>query len=78
MLVGLIKSEQVVNLHRETGSALSLDDFIGEQVSRARVPIGRMVEAGEFADIACFLASDAASYLTGTAINVECGMAPVV
>ncbi|MGA6962996.1 MAG: SDR family oxidoreductase [Xanthobacteraceae bacterium] len=28
--------------------------------------------------MACFLASDAASYITGTAINVDGGRSPVV
>jgi 3-oxoacyl-[acyl-carrier protein] reductase len=42
------------------------------------VPLGRMGEPEEFANIACFLASDAASYVTGTAINVDGGRSPVV
>ena len=32
----------------------------------------------EFANLACFLASDAGSYITGTAINVDGGLSPVV
>jgi len=78
LLVGLIKSDQVVRLHQKTGSALSLDAYMQQHVDAAKVPLGRMGEAAEFANIACFLASDAASYLTGTAINVDGGMAPVV
>jgi NAD(P)-dependent dehydrogenase (short-subunit alcohol dehydrogenase family) len=35
-----------------------------------------MGEAEEFARVACFLASDAASYVTGTAINVDGGLSP--
>jgi len=34
--------------------------------------------AEEFANIACFLVSDAASYVTGCAINVDGGRSPVV
>jgi NAD(P)-dependent dehydrogenase (short-subunit alcohol dehydrogenase family) len=42
------------------------------------VPLGRMGRAEEFANIACFLVSDAASYVTGCAINVDGGRCPVV
>jgi 3-oxoacyl-[acyl-carrier protein] reductase len=42
------------------------------------VPLGRPGRAEEFANIACFLASDAGSYITGTAINVDGGMSKVV
>jgi 3-oxoacyl-[acyl-carrier protein] reductase len=34
--------------------------------------------AEEFANIACFLVSDAASYVTGCAISVDGGRSPVV
>ena len=35
-------------------------------------------DAQEYANMACFLASDAGSYVTGTAINVDGGLCPVV
>jgi 3-oxoacyl-[acyl-carrier protein] reductase len=37
-----------------------------------------MGQPREFAALACFLASDAGSYITGTAINVDGGRSPVV
>ena len=40
--------------------------------------MGRLGESEEFANMACFLASDAGSYVTGTAINVDGGYCPVV
>ncbi len=40
--------------------------------------MGRVGAAQEFANAACFLASDAASYITGTAINVDGNRSPVV
>jgi NAD(P)-dependent dehydrogenase (short-subunit alcohol dehydrogenase family) len=43
-----------------------------------RVPLGRIGEAQEAGDVICFLASGRASYVTGTAINVDGGTAPVV
>ena len=41
-------------------------------------PMGRMGKAEEFANVATFLASDAAGYVTGCAINVDGGRSPVV
>ena len=55
---------------------LSLEEFIRH--AGQGVPLGRMGRAEEFANIACFLASDAASYVTGCAINVDGGRSPVV
>jgi 3-oxoacyl-[acyl-carrier protein] reductase len=74
--VGVIVSEQIVRRHRREGANVSLEDFIA-QAGRP-VPLGRMGRAEEFANIACFLVSDAASYVTGCAINVDGGRSPVV
>lgn len=38
------------------------------------IPLGRMGEASEIANLAVFLASGAASYITGTAIQVDGGL----
>lgn len=78
LLVGQIRSEQIVSVHQTLKSPLPLEEFIRKVVRDSRVPMDRIGEPEEFANIACFLASDAASYLTGTAINVDGGMAPVV
>jgi NAD(P)-dependent dehydrogenase (short-subunit alcohol dehydrogenase family) len=43
-----------------------------------RIPMGRVGTAQEFANMALFLASDAGSYVTGTAITIDGGMTPVV
>jgi len=43
-----------------------------------RVPVGRVGEAEEFADLVAFLASERAGYITGTAVNFDGGMAAVV
>ena len=74
--VGVIVSDQIVRRHKREGANVSLDDFIA-QAGRA-VPLGRMGRAEEFANVATFLASDAASYVTGCAINVDGGRSPVV
>jgi len=74
--VGVIVSDQIVRRHQREGANVSLEEFIA-QAGRA-VPLGRMGRAEEFANVACFLASDAASYVTGCAINVDGGRSPVV
>ena len=47
-------------------------------MAKGRVPLGRMGKSEEFARMACFLCSDAGSFITGVAINVDGGMSPVV
>jgi 3-oxoacyl-[acyl-carrier protein] reductase len=74
--VGVIVSDQIVRRHQREGANVSLEDFIRQ--AGQGVPLGRMGRAEEFANIACFLASDAASYVTGCAINVDGGRSPVV
>jgi NAD(P)-dependent dehydrogenase (short-subunit alcohol dehydrogenase family) len=74
--VGVIVSDQIVRRHQREGANVSLDDFIAQ--AGKGVPMGRMGRAEEFANVATFLASDAASYVTGCAINVDGGRSPVV
>lgn len=50
---------------------LSLEQ--GSRESAAGIPMGRMAEASEVAEVVCFLASDAASFLTGVALPVDGG-----
>jgi 3-oxoacyl-[acyl-carrier protein] reductase len=74
LLVGLIEADQ--HVQRATQTGVDLKDYMS---ARGReIPLGRMGRAEEFANIACFLVSDAASYVTGTAINVDGGRSPVV
>ncbi len=76
MLIGFIKSDQIRRMHEASGSNDSLDEFIAK--SGQRLPMGRMGEAEECANLALFLASDASSYVTGCAINMDGGLSKVV
>ena len=74
--VGLIESDQWVRRHAQQQTNQSYDDFLAEMGKR--IPMGRVGTAEEFANVACFLASDAAGYVTGTAINVDGNLSPVM
>jgi len=74
LLVGFIDSDQHLQAAKKAG--LSLADYVKPR--EKEIPLGRIGQAEEFANIACFLASDAASYITGTATNVDGGRSPVV
>ncbi|HET9488123.1 MAG TPA: SDR family oxidoreductase [Methylomirabilota bacterium] len=69
--LGLVKSAQW-----ERRAKNDLDAYYREVAKR--VPIGRVGEAEEFADLVAFLASERAGYITGTAINFDGGMSAVV
>jgi len=76
MLIGSIKSDQVRRMHESRGNEQSLEEFV--TAAGARLPMGRMGEAEECGNLALFLASDAASYVTGCAINLDGGLSKVV
>jgi NAD(P)-dependent dehydrogenase (short-subunit alcohol dehydrogenase family) len=76
LLVGIIESDQWVRRHAAKPGGLTWEAWKAQQ--GRSVPLGRIGRAEEFAQAALFLASDAASYITGTAINVDGGRSPVV
>jgi NAD(P)-dependent dehydrogenase (short-subunit alcohol dehydrogenase family) len=76
LLVGIIESAQWVRRHAAETRGLTWEQWCAEQGKTA--PLGRLGTAEEFANLACFLASDQAGYVTGTAINVDGGKSPVV
>lgn len=73
--VGLIDSDQWVRKHAQTADG-SYDAFLSGMAKN--IPLGRVGTAEEFANVACFLASDLASYVTGTSINVDGNLSPVM
>jgi len=76
LLVGRIESDQWVKRHAAENKGRSIEAFYDEM--GGIIPMGRVGTAEEFANVACFLASDAGTYVTGTAINIDGGLCPVV
>ena len=70
--IGLIKSMQWV---RRAGNK-NPQDLYDEMAKR--IPLGRVGEPEEYADLVAFLCSKRAQYITGTAINLDGGVCPVI
>jgi 3-oxoacyl-[acyl-carrier protein] reductase len=77
MMTGLFNTTQWERAYAAKNPNISYDEFIDDMAKSRRIPVGRIGDPEEFANLACFLASDAASYVTGTAINCDGGSAPV-
>jgi 3-oxoacyl-[acyl-carrier protein] reductase len=72
--IGLLKSAQWQR--RAAAANRPVAELYAEMA--ARVPLGRMGEAEEYAELVAFLVSARAAFITGTAINLDGGMCPVV
>ena len=78
LLVGRIESDQWLRRWEATNKELTYEQFLADMAKTQKLPMGRLGTAEEFANMACFLCSDAGSYITGCAINVDGGLSPVV
>ena len=57
----------------ETATEMLLKNPEGKKMLEAEIPLGRLGETEELANVALFLASDAASYVSGVALIVDGG-----
>lgn len=78
LVIGVLESDQMRRMYVASGSSLPYEEYMIEKALSLGIPMGRPGRAEDFANMACFLASDAAPYITGTAINVDGGLCPVV
>lgn len=77
--IGLIKSGQHEKRFAQAqaqDATLTLESWYANMGKS--VPLGRVGEASEAGDLIAFLASERASYITGTAINIDGGTSAVV
>ena len=70
--IGLIKSAQ---WDRKSGTG-DVNDLYQEMSKK--VPMGKVGEEIDYANLVAFLSSDRSGYITGTAINLDGGLCPVV
>ena len=68
--IGKIKSGQ--HERRYTKEGRSAEEYYRETAKE--IPLGRVGEAEEVASVIAFLVSDAASYVTGTSVNLDGGI----
>jgi len=73
ILPGWTKTERVYELMEARARQHGTDVNTEMQKQAAAIPLGRMAEPEEFARVAVFLLSEAASYITGTAMTVDGG-----
>ncbi|MGM9949194.1 MAG: SDR family NAD(P)-dependent oxidoreductase [Lysinibacillus sp.] len=69
--IGLIRSDQIEKRWKSQAPDLSWAEY-SKQVGQS-IPLGRIGDTEEAANVITFLASDAASYVSGTAINIDGG-----
>lgn len=74
LLPGQIATDRLASLHaaRAEASGMTAEDVMA--AARAAVPAGRFGTPQEFADMATFLASPRAAYVTGCAIRIDGGL----
>jgi NAD(P)-dependent dehydrogenase (short-subunit alcohol dehydrogenase family) len=76
VLIGLVESGQWRRRADATGQTQA--ELYRQMAQHTSIPLGRVGRAEEFADLAAYLLSDRASYVTGSAINLDGGTSPVL
>lgn len=69
--IGLIRSDQIEKRWQQQSPDLSWDEF--SEKTGTNIPLGRIGDTSEAANVITFLCSDLASYVSGTAVNIDGG-----
>ena len=73
VLPGFMNTERVAELNQATAAREQVAVEVVEKRVIGRIPMRRLGEPGELAQLVVFLASDQASYITGQSIAVDGG-----
>lgn len=73
ILPGYTRTQRVEELARATAAREKISVAEAMKKTEAEIPMRRLGEPNEFAALAAFLASERASYITGTSIQVDGG-----
>lgn len=74
--IGLIRSEQIEKRWQDNAPEMTWEEFSASQSEDT--PLGRIGETKEAANAITYLVSDAASYISGVALNIDGGAASVM
>jgi 3-oxoacyl-[acyl-carrier protein] reductase len=74
--IGTIRSGQLEERWKREEPSLTWEQYARDP--RHRIPLGRIGNTDEAAKVIVFLASEAASYVTGTSINIDGGSGPAL
>ncbi|WP_411843435.1 SDR family NAD(P)-dependent oxidoreductase [Salinicoccus sp. HZC-1] len=69
--IGLIKSDQIMKMWKDDAPDLSWEEYA--RLDKHNIPLGRIGDTKEAANVITFLCSDLASYVNGVAVNVDGG-----
>jgi NAD(P)-dependent dehydrogenase (short-subunit alcohol dehydrogenase family) len=75
VLIGVVESGQLERYAADAG--ITPQAYYERMVKEARIPLGRVGRPEEYANLASFLLSERASYVTGAAVNLDGGLCPV-
>jgi 3-oxoacyl-[acyl-carrier protein] reductase len=70
---GYTRTDRVIELSQQAAAREGTTADVIDKRTMAKIPLGRMGEPKEFGEVVAFLASPAASYVTGVTIQVDGG-----